>query len=281
VEGPVAMLLTTTAEEPDDELANRCITLSVNEQPEQTAAIHQRQRNRYTSTAVAMDGHTVTTRQQCAQRLLEARSVILPWADQLTFRTDQTRYRRDHAKYLALIASITLLHQYQRKQFTRAVAGHEQQFVVATLDDLQLANRLMRALLDTRREDLLPQARQLLTQLKAYVKQRAQETDVLPNAVHFTQRQLRETLGWQDRTLRRHLSRLVELEYVLALRTSRGNQRTYQLLDDCVAPDSSHRHCGLIDARDVCGQVTRSANTHLPQSRDSALLEGEPAPNRQ
>ena len=47
VEGPVAMLLTTTAEQPDAELANRCLTLSVNEQPQQTAAIHDRQRARY------------------------------------------------------------------------------------------------------------------------------------------------------------------------------------------------------------------------------------------
>ena len=44
VEGPVALLLTTTAEEPDAELANRCLVLSVKEQPAQTAAIHQRQR---------------------------------------------------------------------------------------------------------------------------------------------------------------------------------------------------------------------------------------------
>ncbi len=42
VEGPVAMLLTTTAEVPDTELANRCITLSVCEQPKQTATIHAR-----------------------------------------------------------------------------------------------------------------------------------------------------------------------------------------------------------------------------------------------
>ena len=47
VEGPVALLLTTTAEHPDGELANRCLTLRVNEQPEQTAAIHQRQRANY------------------------------------------------------------------------------------------------------------------------------------------------------------------------------------------------------------------------------------------
>ena len=48
MEGPVALLLTTTRDDGDGELANRCLTLSVNEDPQQTAAIHQRQRAAYT-----------------------------------------------------------------------------------------------------------------------------------------------------------------------------------------------------------------------------------------
>ena len=114
VEGPVAMLLTTTAEEPDDELANRCITLSVNEQPEQTAAIHARQRSAYTLSAEKISGQAVRSRHQHAQRLLEPLAVVIPDAEELTFRTDQTRHRRDHAKYLSLIAALALLHQHQR-----------------------------------------------------------------------------------------------------------------------------------------------------------------------
>jgi hypothetical protein len=44
VEGPVMIFLTTTAVEMDEELLNRCIVLTVNEDPEQTKAIHQKQR---------------------------------------------------------------------------------------------------------------------------------------------------------------------------------------------------------------------------------------------
>ena len=40
VKGPVMMFLTTTAEHPDTELQNRCITLRVNESSDQTAQIH-------------------------------------------------------------------------------------------------------------------------------------------------------------------------------------------------------------------------------------------------
>ena len=44
VEGPVMIFLTTTAVEIDEELLNRCIVLTVDEEREQTRAIHERQR---------------------------------------------------------------------------------------------------------------------------------------------------------------------------------------------------------------------------------------------
>ena len=48
VEGPVMIFLTTTAAEIDEELLNRCLVLSVNEEREQTRAIHIMQRRRQT-----------------------------------------------------------------------------------------------------------------------------------------------------------------------------------------------------------------------------------------
>jgi death-on-curing family protein len=48
VEGPVMIILTTTAIDLDEELQNRCLTLAVDESPEQTARIHTLQRERRT-----------------------------------------------------------------------------------------------------------------------------------------------------------------------------------------------------------------------------------------
>ena len=48
VEGPVMMFLTTTAIDIDEELLNRCLVLSVNEDREQTQAIHKLQREQQT-----------------------------------------------------------------------------------------------------------------------------------------------------------------------------------------------------------------------------------------
>jgi len=247
VEGPVAMLLTTTAEHPDPELANRCILLRVNEQPAQTAAIHARQREAYTWDAAPDRALRIQAQHQRAQRLLEPLGVTIPWATQLTFHTDQTRTRREHANYLALIASITLLHQYQRRQVTGSHQGQVRKHVVATLEDVALANQLAQDTLGARRDALLPQTRQLLIQLVAYVHRRAEQASVAPVDLCFTQRELREQLGWQDRTLRRHLSRLVELEYVLMRRTGLGNQRAYQLAADVPVTDSAVSLSGLID----------------------------------
>jgi hypothetical protein len=232
VEGPVAMLLTTTAEVPDTELANRCIVIWISEQPQQTATIHSRQRSAYLPEAnqatAQANRQAVQQLHQHAQRLLEPLPVVIPFAEQLTFRTDQVRYRRDHAKYLTLIATITLLHQYQRRRITR----QGESCVVATLADARLANRLAASTFGVRADELLPQTQQLLDQLALYVSDEAQRQDVPPQAVRFTQRQLREQLGWSDRSLRRQLRRLVELEYVLRHRTRQGNQLAYQLLYD-------------------------------------------------
>jgi hypothetical protein len=163
---------------------------------------------------------------QQAQRLLQPLRVVIPFARQLTFRTDQTRYRRDHAHYLSLIAASALGHQYQRQRVTQ----QGEPCLLATLDDLELANRLAGAALAAASHSLLPQTRQLLRQISTYVGQRAQQQRIPPEQVRFTQRQLREALAWSDHSLRRQLRRLVELEYVLTYRTGQGNQRAYQLL---------------------------------------------------
>ena len=88
VEGPVMMFLTTTSEYPDPELQNRCLTIRVNESSDQTASIHDRQRTRYLSTSSQSKIEDIRKLHRNAQRLLESLPVVMPWARQLTFRTN-------------------------------------------------------------------------------------------------------------------------------------------------------------------------------------------------
>jgi hypothetical protein len=127
VEGPVMIFLTTTAIKIDEELLNRCLVLSVDENREQTRAIHQFQRRRQTLNGLLAEHNRqeTLTLHHNAQRILRPLMVANPYAESLTFLDDKTRTRRDHLKYLALIRAITLLHQYQRPVRTVAHHGRE------------------------------------------------------------------------------------------------------------------------------------------------------------
>ena len=128
--------------------------------------------------------------------------MLIPSADSLTFRRDQPGMRRDHAKYLSLIASITLLHQYQRR--SRPGPTGERDYLEATLDDIERANRLASEVLGRTLDGLMAQTRQLLVLLTTTWGSAAQREDKSRLELRFTQRELREALGWGDFQLRRH-----------------------------------------------------------------------------
>jgi len=144
VEGPVMIFLTTTAIDIDEELLNRCVVLSVDENREQTRAIHDQQRKNETLEGLLTGrrGATVRKLHQDAQRLLRPLAVVNPFANELRFVDDQARRRRDHMKYLALIRSIALLHQYQREIKRVTVDEEVVEYVEVTRADIALANRL-------------------------------------------------------------------------------------------------------------------------------------------
>ena len=100
VEGPVMMFLTTTAIDLDEELLNRCLVLSVNEEREQTQAIHRLQREQQTLEGLLkrQERRDIVRLHQNAQRLLRPLFVANPYACKLTFLDRLTRTRRDHAK---------------------------------------------------------------------------------------------------------------------------------------------------------------------------------------
>ncbi|WP_132459478.1 DNA primase, partial [Samsonia erythrinae] len=138
VKGPVMLMLTTTAIDVDEELLNRCLVLTVNESREQTEAIHALQRHKQTLAGLLMENEKgyLTELHQNAQRLLKPLKVVNPFASQLTFLSDKTRTRRDHMKYLTLIQSIALLHQYQRDVKTVAHRGAVIEYIEVERSDI-------------------------------------------------------------------------------------------------------------------------------------------------
>ena len=256
VRGPVAIFLTTTAVDVDEELLNRCIVLSVDEDREQTRAIHQRQRERETLQGLVADRQrqAVLKVHQDAQRLLEPVAVVNPFATRLGFSDARTRTRRDHVKYLTLIRAIALLHQHQRERKTATVHGQPVSFIEATREDILLANRLAHRVLGRSLDELPPGTRRLLDRLEQLVAATAGEQGVSRERVSFTRRELREQLAWGDTQLKVHLARLVSLELVHAHRGAHG-QFVYELAFDQDQAVDGALMPGLIDPGQPAAEV--------------------------
>ena len=243
VKGPVMLMLTTTAIDVDEELLNRCLVLTVNESREQTEAIHAAQRYAQTLEGLlaANEKSYITQLHQNAQRLLRPLNVVNPFASQLTFMSNKTRTRRDHMKYLTLIQSITLLHQYQREIKRVEHRGQVVEYIEVTREDIALANQLAHEILGRTLDEMPPQTRKLLTLIQQWVSGSGQVRE----AMLFTRKQLRDAVQWGDTQLKIHLARLVEMEYLLVHR--RGLTFCYELLFDGDGNADAAHLCGLID----------------------------------
>ncbi len=260
VEGPVALMLTTTSVDMDEELLNRCLVLTVDEGRAQTRAIHDAQRRRHTLEGVigAKKHEGLVRLHQNAQRLLRPLHVVNPYADKLTFRDDKTRLRRDHAKYLALIDAIALVHQHQRPMRSVLVAGQPVCYIEATLDDVAVANKLAHAVLGRSLDELPPQTRALLGKLKGYAEERAKKEGINAGELRFSRRDVRDALVIGDTQLKIHLARLVELELVHAHR--HGLRVLYELCWRGEGADGAPVLLGLLDVEKLKYDSIRSGS---------------------
>ena len=280
VEGPVMILLTTTAVEVDEELLNRCIVLTVDEDREQTRAIHRLQRERQTLEGLLArrDRDHILAVHRNAQRLLRPVHVTNPFARELTFLDDQTRTRRDHLKYLTLIRSIALLHQYQRPTKNVSHHGQAMQYIEATIDDIAAANALAHEALGRSLDELAPQTRRLLMLIDEMVTEACKQSAIERSDHRFSRRQVREFTGWGNTQLRLHFSRLEELEYLLIHRGGRGQSFVYELLYDGQGQDGKPFLCGLIDVEQLRGALSEppavAGGSKLNRSNYDANLAG-------
>jgi len=232
VEGPVMLFLTTTAQDVDEELMNRAIALTVNEDREQTRAIHRRQRE-----ARTIEGHLLRRKRvklislhRNAQRLLRPITVVNNH-DVGEFPDHMMRARRDHNKLLTLIEAIALLHQHQREIKTFADDGETLEYIEATEADVKLAQVLADQVgLKPSLDELRPQTRKLLALINEMVKAECEHSEIAASQYRFTRRTVREYTKWGDTQLRQHLKRLEEMEYLVMRRGgNQGQLVVYQL----------------------------------------------------
>ena len=253
VQGPVMIFFTTTSIELDEELSNRCLTLTVDESREQTRRIHILQREEETIGGYirAQKAGRLRKLHQNAQRLLQPLPVHNPFAARLTFPDESTRLRRDQKKYLALIRAIALLHQHQRPRRTVQGVLH----IEVAIEDIAGANRLAGEVLGRSLDEMPPQTRRFLNLLHDMVARECEAKKYETRQCLFSQRQARAFTGWSAFQVKKHMARLAELEYVLPMRSGRGQQIAYELAYNGEGQDGTKFLMRLIDVEALRGSL--------------------------
>jgi hypothetical protein len=275
VAGPVALLMTTTSAELDDELANRLLVLAVDEGRRQTRAVQAAQRNAETLdglVARAVSAEVMVLHAN-AQRLLSPVAVVNPHAPSLSFSDKATRARRDNAKYLGLVRAVALAHQHQRERKQVVVGGKTVTYIEATEADVAAVDRLCASVLGTTADEMSPATRRLLQALGAFVAERGHPG--------FTRKELRDATGLGDSQLKVHLARLVDLEHLTVARA--GPATTYELVgaEGCLRPDRPARELDRPVPEGDRPAIGRSVRAHRPVTGRSADNGQKPSTNRE
>jgi DNA primase len=284
VEGPVMLFLTTTAHEVDEELLNRCIALTVNEDREQTRAIHRRQRE-----ARTIEGHLLRRKRaklvrlhRNAQRLLRPIAVVNNH-DVGEFPDTMTRARRDHMKLLTLIDAIALLHQHQREIKRIPFDDNETlEYIEATEADVKLARELADQVgLKPSLDELRPQARKLLARIMEMAQVECERLRIEIPAYRFTRRTVREYTQWGDTQLRQHLKRLEEMEYLVVRRGgNQGQLVVYQLATTTDEEEEMRRSPNFADSEANFAGASRALRGPGKNDESSAMARLTPSTSR-
>ena len=262
VEGPVAIVFTTTSIDIDEELMNRCLVLTVDESKEQTERIHELQREARTIEGIlaAEKRKDVLRVMQNAQRLIQPKRIANPFARHLTFTSGRTRTRRDHEKYLTLIDTIALLHQHQRKTIIHKINGREVEMLPVTLADIEAANKIAPEVLGRSLDELPPQTRTLLEKVKTLIREKMDAQKLEQRLCLFSRRELRDFTGWSQMQIRRHLERLLELEYLTVRGGRNGVAMKYELLTEVDEKPDAY-HVGLLDVEKLKAKSITTKST--------------------
>ena len=140
----VAAMLSPTRYDVNPENASRCFVVGTDESREQTHNIHQAQKRKYSIERICEkhnDVPEIIRQHHAAQRLLKKRIITNPIAGHLDFPDILMRTRRDHERFIDLIAAVCFLRQYQKaeQEQVNPVNGEVIYYIECDVEDYRIA----------------------------------------------------------------------------------------------------------------------------------------------
>jgi DNA primase len=228
----VSCALSTTNQAVNPENASRFFVVGADESEAQTRAIFRHQRDKY---SLSRHGEAtraveeIQARHRAAQRLLIPRIIVNPFARSLEFPSRLMRARRDHERFLDLIACVCFLRQYLKEEKEKEGI----RFIECDLTDYRWAYAVMKKVVASTYGLLPPAALAVYQTLREAAKKKAREQKVEATEVSVSQREIREAMGMAAHTVKRTIRLLVDYEYLVGEGMHRrGSRMSYRLIRD-------------------------------------------------
>jgi hypothetical protein len=223
VEGPVALLTTTTEADVGEDEENRLFGISLDESEGQTRRILQRRAAAYDGNPPLDSDAQSLQHLRNAQRVLEdhATTPRIPYARTLAdaFPDDLIRVRRDFDKFLRFIQASTLTHLAQRPRDTEGR-------LLATPSDYALAKLATQEFLAQSLQQHHPKTKEILDTADDIGIDATGEGP--EDFVTFTRNDLADQLGWSEASVRNWIQPLEGNEFKV-LQGGQGKAYEYQL----------------------------------------------------
>jgi DNA primase len=228
----VSAIMSSTNYDINAENASRSFVINTDESAEQTRSIHKIQRKKYSLERYRAKEENIPRiihQHHCAQRLLERRVIVNPFADLLDFPSSMMRARRDHERFMDLIACVCFLRQFQKEE--REEAGMA--YIACDLEDYRIAHDLMQSILPSTLTNFPKAAMGLYDQVRELLQKKAEDESLEVEKVSVTQREIREATGLSQMFVKRNMKILCDYEYLIGSGSgARGSKRSYRLFKD-------------------------------------------------
>jgi hypothetical protein len=145
---------------------------------------------------------------------------VNPFADLLDFPSSMMRARRDHERFMDLIACVCFLRQFQKEAQEEGGLA----YIACDLEDYRVAHDLMQAILPSTLTNFPKAAMGLYEQVqRATAKEGKTEERLEVEKVSVTQREIREATGLSQMFVKRNMKILCDYEYLnwIRLRSER------------------------------------------------------------
>jgi DNA primase/predicted transcriptional regulator len=206
VEGPICLSGTTTKERIYEDNANRCLLIYLDNSEAQQQSIMQYQRLLSAGKINKAEEEQTKELLQDLQLMLRKIGVVNPFADKLIIPESVFKPLRTNAHYLQFIEAITFIHQYQR-EVKKDNQGNA--FIETTLEDIALANELLKEVLLAKSDELTKACRDFLETLKGLLTKEKKPS--------FFRSEIREKLKINPHNLNHYLKTLHFYGYVKSI----------------------------------------------------------------